>query len=432
MTCGVCGGADHNAKSCPTVMCESMLHEMIDQMFQISTFRDYPLRSHRGEMCKAVLMGTHDRLGESSPFQLLSGHTDLIEKILTINKHEYYDIMPSKDLTLEKATYHSHHRYVPEQYIPASHYNNAIYFLVNNSLIEEAVCDNMYSTVGINMKASSILWMHFIDKDTLITYNDERVIKYMEKVSYRSFDEGTIKSRYMVHDDIHLNNPTVYNNSILIPSRLSKTILRVEQCKTIWRTELDCPLRTSIYVNMLTKIGTVATNYKIYQFNPDSGSILSYVNFEFVQHYQLSCNENNITYCANSEGLSKIDIKRKSIAWQISKYTNVYHKPCEYKNKYVFIINNDSNVVCIDGSSKKTLWIAKLGSKITIPLTITEYYVYTGCNNKQVYKINPENGKIMWWFRCIGVPSHDIVCLDKGIGVITQSGTRTSVSFLKK
>ena len=76
------------------------------------------------------------------------------------------------------------------------------------------------------------------------------------------------------------------------------------------------------------------------------------------------------------------------------------------------------------------MWINKIGTKILNTPCVTDYFIYVGCLNKKIYKINPVNGKILWEYKTVGA-IEDKIMYNKTNVVVLSRGT-TCLYLLKK
>ena len=439
MVCSICGLASHNARQCSKTYCESIIHELVDSIFTIQLTVKSTMEANNGELLLAVLMGTHDRLGEHSPWMSLAGHTDLIVNILSRSKHVSNELFLCKENGLDQLDemeyYIGNNRDGPSPQI-VGHY---CYMLQYNSNLtcypySYNILDNSSSTVVSSLRryGSSvwrhdgnveILWFYIANFKTIYVYNAERVLKcYSPEIS-------TPIWRYYVEYGTSANRITVDNNSIYMFCYLDNKnyILCVRDGKFAWRQNVNQRVITEI--TLFNDTLYFATMNSIYMMASKKGKILHASINAILDETLIVDRDNIVIFITFNTRIECLDVKEGNRIWQNDTIIPSDTKPAVFKD-LVLVVSREKHLVALDKYTGKHLWTNKIGTKILNTPCTTDYYIYIGCLNKKVYKINPENGKIMWSFKTAGAIEDQILCSNTNIVVLSR-GT-TCLYLLKK
>ena len=131
----------------------------------------------------------------------------------------------------------------------------------------------------------------------------------------------------------------------------------------------------------------------------------------------------------HEQTIACVDIQGGNIIWNNTTVCVSDVKPTIYK-ELVIIISNDRHLVALNKYTGNKVWINKIGTKILNTPCVTDYFIYVGCLNKKIYKINPVNGKILWEYKTVGA-IEDKIMYNKTNVVVLSRGT-TCLYLLKK
>jgi outer membrane protein assembly factor BamB/Icc-related predicted phosphoesterase len=137
----------------------------------------------------------------------------------------------------------------------------------------------------------------------------------------------------------------------------------------------------------------------------------------------------------NSLGLvNAINIRSQRIIWQTKIPGPLYSTPVASDGRIV-LGTVDGNVIALDALKGRQLWVVKTGRPVLAEGIIEEGFVYIGGGNRDFYKINMQNGNIVWQFSGVagliqgksavsgssvifGAWDRYLYCLEKNTGVL--------------
>lgn len=436
MVCSICGLGSHNARQCSRVYCENLIHELIDSTFSLQLCMRSSMKANNGNFLLAVLMGTHDRLGENSLFLLLGGHTDIIVKMLSKSFHITDDVVVSDKYDICEIEYFiGQNRDAP---VPKM-FDEYCYMLQDNrSMLRypykyNSVRDDDYvisssrygESVWIHDNIVEILWFQIMDNNILYTYNTECVLKGYKITWPIQFNPIW---RFFIQHGTSANRITAKDNSIYIGCKLKNLLMCVRDGRFAWRQ--------NVYSNIITEITVMdnnlyfATMASIYIITCKTGKTLYKFNMIVVNEHLHVENETSVI-TTNFYGLKlrRVDIRGGNVSWQNNHMTVSNIKPTVFKG-LVIVVTNDKHLVALNKETGEQVWINKIGSKILNTPCVTDYFIYVGCLNKTVYKVNPDNGIIIWKYKTNGV-IEDKIMYNKTNIIVLSRGT-TCMYFLKK
>lgn len=428
MVCSICKKATHNAKQCSQIICEQILHEIIDGTFNLQMVIRNSLTAANGDFMNAILMGAHDRLGSNSPILHLTGSTDLIVKIMKMSYHVGDEIVISNDMELCEMEYFiGQNRDTPSPHMFKEH----CYMLQDNRTIHcypsqyniteipkqyEHVIPIKRSDdiVWINSSNVDIIWYNIVGDDILYVFNSERVLK-----CYRLYRNNPEWLFFVQHNSSY-NRITAISNSIYIGCRSKNMVMCVRDGKFAWKQNVNDVIITELtVVNGNLFFATMRT---LYVLTCKSGKVLYSLQYHLLdeQFYVESLTFSIIT---DSDGrLSCVDIKGGNTVWSNNNLEISSVKPTVFKEQ-VITVSNERHLVSLNKHTGDFMWVNKIGTKILNTPCVTDHFIYIGCLNKKIYKVNPHNGKIMWDYKVAGAIEDKIMYNTTNIIVLSRGTT---------
>lgn len=415
------------------------MHGLVDRMFSIQLAERETAVADNGQFLLATLMGTHDRLGEWSPFMLLAGQTDIIVKILSISHHMSYELTlaENKDDICEMEYFIGQNRESP----PPQMFKEHCYLLQDNKYLirypyrvnysyrysnfHTAINRRYGETVWMHYNNVEILWFQVVDNDTLYTYNLERVLKCHD------ISKGpNAVWRFFITHGAPAKNMKADGNSVYFACQGNgkNNVMCVRDGKFAWRQFVNRKVVTELTV-MDDKL-YFATTSIIYIMGCKTGKQLYRFNMEVLNDH-LHVESDNLAIITGlcEQTISCVDIKGGNVLWKNSSLSISDVKPTVFKDLVITVLN-DRHLVALNKHTGAKVWTSKIGTKILNTPCVSDYYIYVGCLNKKVYKVNPKDGKIMWEFKTAGMIEDEIMHNNTNIVVLSR-GT-TYMYLLKK
>ena len=294
-----------------------------------------------------------------------------------------------------------------------------------NSNFQTVLSRRYGETVWMHHSNVEILWFQVVGNDKLYTYNLEWVFKCHDI----SIGPNPIWRFYATHGVLN-NRITAYDNSIYFACQGNgKNIMMcVRDGKFAWRQFVNRKVITELTV-MDNKL-YFATTSIIYIMGCKTGKQIYRLSMPIFDKY-LHVESDNLAVITNSmeESITCVDIKGGNTIWTNSDVPISEVKPTIFKD-LVIAVSNERHLVALNKHTGTKVWINKIGTKILNTPCATDYYIYVGCLNKKVYKINPTDGKIIWEYKTAGAIEDKIMFNQTNIAVLSR-GT-TCMYLLKK